>query len=558
MNLLFDVTVKTSVILLCGLVATLLLRRRSAALRHWVLSMALFCAAAAPILKLALPAWQFPDALRARDSVQAGVAGPAQSVSAADGSGSARREPVSGAEEFPIATAFTTAWTLGVLISLSSLIAGLRRLAGIAARATRIEGGAWVDRMKEVSREQGLRRPLTLLETKEPLPLVTWGFRRPKVIVPFTARTWHEERMSLVLHHEVAHVRRGDWVVQIAAELMRAVYWFNPLVWITAARLRQESEWACDDVVMNHGVGASAYATHLVEIARALQSRQSWLPAPAMARPSSLERRVRAMLDSQLDRRPPSRRMCAASLAVMFAITTAVAGFAAAQGFASLAGSIVDPTNAVLPDVTLVLTNERNGAKYELRSDRTGRYEFVGLPPGDYGLEARIPGFAAFQGKVTLTGQNVEQNLTLQVGSLQETVTVVASDDDVPSPVDSERERLLEERLQKRAAAKCPGTLNSASVQIGGNIRTPMKLRDARPHYPASLRGTGTEGAVMLKGRIDTNGNIDELDVVSSAHPDLATAAVDAVKQWQFDPTLLNCVPIPVAITVTVNFHVRR
>lgn len=264
------------------------------------------------------------------------------------------------------------------------------------------------------------------------------------------------------------------------------------------------------------------------------------------------------MLDPQLDRRPPSRRTCAASFAVLLAITTAVAGFAAAQGFASLAGSIVDPTNAVLPDVTLVLTNERNGSKYELRSDRAGRYEFVGLPPGEYGLEARIPGFAAFQGKVTLTGQNVEQNLTLQVGSLQETVTVVASDHDVPSPVDPERERLVEERRQKRAAAKCPGTLNSASVQIGGNIRTPMKVRDARPHYPASLRGTGTEGAVMLKGRIDTNGNIDELDVVSSAHPDLAIAAVDAVKHWQFDPTLLNCVPIPVAITVTVNFRDRR
>ncbi|MGH9173573.1 MAG: TonB family protein, partial [Vicinamibacterales bacterium] len=211
---------------------------------------------------------------------------------------------------------------------------------------------------------------------------------------------------------------------------------------------------------------------------------------------------------------------------------------------------------------TLVLTNERTGAKYELRSDRTGRYEFVGLPPGDYGLEAKIPGFAAFQGKVTLSGQNVEQNLTMQVGTLQETISLVVGDDDVPAPVDPERQRaidqLVEEKRQKRAAAKCPGGPNTGSVPIGGNLRLPVKLKDVRPQYPASLRGTGIGGTVTLDARIDTDGIVDELQVVSSPHPDLAAAAIEAVRQWQFDSTLLNCVPVEVSMNVTMNFHYRQ
>jgi TonB family protein len=267
------------------------------------------------------------------------------------------------------------------------------------------------------------------------------------------------------------------------------------------------------------------------------------------------------MLNSRLDRRPLSRHVAAAFLIALLTLSTLVAGFAGAQGFASLAGSIVDPTNGVLPNVTLILTNERSGAKYELRSDRTGRYEFVGLPPGDYGLEARIPGFAAFQGRVTLSGQNVEQNLTLQVGSLQETVTIETNDDDMPSASDADRQAAMRQPIevmrQKRAAAKCPGAPSSGDVRIGGNLRPPMKIRDVKPRYPASLRGTGIEGAVLLKGRIGTDGILDALEVVSSPHPDLATAAVDAVAQWQFDATLLNCVAVPVELNVTVNYLYR-
>jgi beta-lactamase regulating signal transducer with metallopeptidase domain len=91
-----------------------------------------------------------------------------------------------------------------------------------------------------------------------------------------------------VLGHELAHIRRSDWLVQLLAEVLRSVYWFNPVVWIACRRLRLESEQACDDAVLEMGVEGGAYATELIDLARAFKSQQMFLPAAAIARSSSL------------------------------------------------------------------------------------------------------------------------------------------------------------------------------------------------------------------------------------------------------------------------------
>ena len=71
-----------------------------------------------------------------------------------------------------------------------------------------------------------------------------------------------------MLCHELAHIRRHDWLVQLAAEMVRVALWFNPLAWMACSRLRRESEQACDDEVLGIGVGAGAYAGHLLDLVR--------------------------------------------------------------------------------------------------------------------------------------------------------------------------------------------------------------------------------------------------------------------------------------------------
>src|SRR6185295_4081577 len=230
----------------------------------------------------------------------------------------------------------------------------------------------------------------TLLQSTHPVMLATWGLRRPKVMLPAGIDDWPDERVRVVLSHELAHVWRADWVVQIAAELLRSVYWFNPLLWVACRRLRQESEHACDDAVLSLGVEGPDYATALLDLARAAKARRrTWIPAPAMAHTSSLERRVKAMLNNRVNRAPIGGRGRFATAVALLTITAAISGLQTfAQSFGTFSGSVFDTTNRVLPSVTLVLTNVQSNAKFEVKSGPTGQFEFVGLPLGDYTLQA--------------------------------------------------------------------------------------------------------------------------------------------------------------------------
>jgi periplasmic protein TonB len=95
-----------------------------------------------------------------------------------------------------------------------------------------------------------------------------------------------------------------------------------------------------------------------------------------------------------------------------------------------------------------------------------------------------------------------------------------------------------------------------APVRVGGNIRSPMKTKDVKPTYPAIAQSARVQGVVIIEATIGPDGRVQEAKVLRSI-PLLDAAALDAVKQWTFTPTLLNGVPVPVIITVTVNFALQ-
>jgi TonB family protein len=554
---ILDVVLQSSAMLVIGLLLMALLRSRSAALRHWVLAATLACAAAVPFVGRLVPAWpvsldlSFATGLLSdpgsRALPAADPSAPVASSSAATGS----TPPIAGAAS--LTSVLMVIWSGGMALSLGALFVGLARLSRLTRRARPMMAGPWADCVATLSARHGVRRAVAIREIDRPALLLVWGWRRPTLIVPAIARAWPADRIAAVVHHELAHVRRADWATQLLAEAVRAVYWFNPLVWLVCARLRAECEAASDDRVLAHGAHGASYASHIVDIARDLNTRQ-WLPAPAIVRASTLERRIRAMLDSSRDRRSVSLqgRLAAGSLLVV--VTIAIAGLAA-QTFSSVAGTIVDPTQGVLPGVTLVLTNEQTQAKYEIKTDRAGRYEFVGLPPGTYVLSAALPGFARFSSRVTVSAQPLQQDVAMSIGTVQETITITDGPPAPLSPPDPERARKLEELKARRAASTCPGGQPEAGTRIGGNIRPPVKYRDVKPLYPEALRGTG--GVVVLNTHIGLNGAVEEIEVASSTDAAFTVAAIDAVRLWEFDPTLLNCERVVTAMQVTVNFKAQ-
>lgn len=245
------------------------------------------------------------------------------------------------------------------------------------------------------------------------------------------------------------------------------------------------------------------------------------------------------MLTNSLDRKSISGGTRAAISVLLFFITAVVA--AAQSGFVTFTGTISDEGARGVPNVTVTLSNEARQAKYEVKTNATGRYEFVGLPAGEDALEVKGMGFSVGRDTVAIAGQNLQRDYKLTLGTLQETVTVV---DDGRDPKPS--------AIRERAAAPRAECVASAA---GGQIRPPKKLRDFAPTYPASLRSTGTNGVVVLKARIGLDGYLTDIAVEGEAHPEFASAALVAVREWMFSETLLNCEPVVVGMTITVNFN---
>ena len=530
MPLLLDLAVRSAVILAAGLLLETALRNRAAALRHCVLAGAIAAAAAVVPLSLAVPSWD----VSLPSSRQAPAIQPQAAVTAAVGRATVPAPPVvpAAARVSPL----TGVWLAGFLAAAAMLLAGIARLARIAARAEPVRNGRWARMTRRVSDAYGLNRQVVILQTDAPDLLATWGFLRPRVLLPAHAHQWSDDRVHVVLCHELAHIRRHDWLVQIGAETLRTVLWFNPLMWIACTRLRRASEQACDDAVLGRGVAARDYASHLLDLARACRrSGIAPLPAVPMARPSTLERRIADMLNPALDRQALSRRALALTAALLVAVTLPTAALRAGQsGPAPLSGSIYDASGGVLPGVDVTLEDVTQ-MKYQARTNASGQFTFSNVQPGRYVLEASLPGFRAMRQEFDLSARrDWDRAITLQVGDLRESITVSVPRSTAPA-----------------AAAPAGGQ----PIRIGGNIRPPRKIHDEKPIFPPSMRAAGREGVVPVEAIIGVDGTVTSVRVLTAqVHPDFAIAAVDAVRQWRFTPTLLNGSPVDVVMTVSVAF----
>jgi HEAT repeat protein/beta-lactamase regulating signal transducer with metallopeptidase domain len=217
-------------------------------------------------------------------------------------------------------------WVAGALLVLARLARDVRRIARVTRRATTIRRGPLAELAREVAADFGVRQSVRIAISRELAVPVSWGFRRPVVLLPAAARRWDAERRRVVLRHELAHVRRGDYAGHLLIELACAIHWPNPFAWRAAHRARLEQEQACDDRVLALGTGPIDYAQQLLDIARTFVS----LGAPergalAMAAAATLPERMRAILDVGLDHRPAGRRtlLAVAGAAMLVGMPTA-------------------------------------------------------------------------------------------------------------------------------------------------------------------------------------------------------------------------------------------
>lgn len=163
---------------------------------------------------------------------------------------------------------------LAVLWLLPATLLALRSVGGwilagrVAARATRLEDPDWRQAAEDSARALALRRVPTLAVSQEiPGPAVVGG-TRPMVLLPPDVLTAPPAHRTAILDHELAHVARRDILVTRAWALLRALHWYNPLVWWAARRLDLAAECACDDAALRRGLSPRDYAAMLVATLR--------------------------------------------------------------------------------------------------------------------------------------------------------------------------------------------------------------------------------------------------------------------------------------------------
>lgn len=544
MSFLLETVMRSTLVLACGLLAVSALRKQPAALRHWVLAATLALGAAQPAIHLLMPVWRMPDfSFRLPEIPAASVETDIALATPAPVTSTPVTTPHTKATPIDWFGAAFAVWLAGAIASLAVLLVGALWLTWLGSRAS-AAGENWLAAAASVRAQLGIRQPVRVAITRHPALLVTWGAIAPVILLPRDAATWAPDRIRLVLAHEMAHLVRRDWLIQLTAEMLRAICWFNPLFWIACARLRRESEFACDDMVLDLGIGGTSYATHLVDLARTFSLHgRTWLPAPSIARPSTLERRVRAMLNPQVNRRPVSmmHRWLLAALLLSAALPIA----AASQALSTPSGSVVDPTGRPLADAVLRLTPlGKSEQVFETKTDANGAFEFAPVPTGEYMLAVRYPGFSGSRQRVPLSGGGTTISLKVQVGTLQETISVSGgSGADTP-------------RYSETAVAPTQGSCTPSAA--GGQITPPTKIRDVRPRYRQEWIAAGLQGVILMQARIGADGNVKTVDVISPVNADLEDEAIAAVSQWRFTPTYLNCEAIEVQMYVTVMFKADR
>jgi len=545
--LLLDATLKGTIILLLSLALTLLSRRASAAARHFVWTLALGATLLLPIFSLTLPAWNV-TAISTLPSVTGGqrsVATESPSVvlrtRQVNADNSARVSPTA------VNTAGSTAqagwilalWAIGSMLLATRIVVGEVRVHRVARCSQPFETSQAKSILKNVRSRLRVSRAVELRTSTEIAIPFTRGSLRPTILLPAEAHHWSRKQLEYVLAHELAHVRRNDYLTQMSAQIACALFWFHPLVWLAALAMRKERERACDDMVLSLGHLAADYAEFLLVLSRGLQRLNgAWSASVAMAQSTQLEVRMKALFDPQLNHKPlgRGRTVLFAALAAALLLPVAAMRVAARSPSGNISGTVRDPSGAVIPAASITLVNLGEKSKIAVHTGPDGTFKFAAIPPGSYRLEIASPGFAYTKSAdldLEPSG-DLHQDITLDIGQVSEEVVV-----------------------HGRKPAENPAAPASVPrrIRVGGMVQAAKLTSQVEPDYPEEAQSQGIEGTVILRAVIGTDGQVLSLSPFNDPDPTLTKAAMDAVHEWRYQPTLLNGEPVEVVTTITVGFR---
>lgn len=423
---------------------------------------------------------------------------------------------------------------------------------------------------------------------------MTVGFFSNKIYVPSNWDSWSKDCRKMILHHELAHIRRRDGLSQALQIIVQAIYFFHPLVWILNMRLNQYREMACDDASVKTKKSSSMeYSRYLVKIAEDIAySELGCSSASALIRQKNeLLKRVQYQIkEATMKHISNKTRFIVVGLLLLMVIPfswsfstipenntppTENSNLALFEEVGKIYGLIVDTkTNEALPGVNIVIEGTRLGAA----SDLKGKYFISNVPPGKYNLIASFIGYKT----VKFSSIVVKENLSTKIDIKLEQAMLKAK---IP---EEKKEQLLakkkyEEEVKKinqyNEEAKKKGLkdfkelpppppllmspvegneslfvpYDKAPEPIGGFGAITKKLK-----YPEDARKDKIQGTVIVAAFIDTEGNVAKAKIQKPMeHKGCNEAAVNAVKSVKWKPALQREKAVAVWMTIPIEFKLE-
>jgi TonB family protein len=459
---------------------------------------------------------------------------------------------------------------------------------------------------------------------------VTFGVRRPVVLLPDSLRSEPPAIQRAVLAHELWHVRRRDWAWAVAEEATRAVFWFHPGMWLLISAIQSTREEVVDELTILTTGSRRSYVDALLAYA----DRPPIFAATAFARRRHLVHRM-VLISKEAVMSAKRVVVCSAALAAIVAFTgwQAVHAFPVVQAprasgaMSAAPGPVEQRAKPVTPENPVPARTHAVPADYPFEAEQAGASGTVTVrvvldesgriaETRAVGLSFRTAGQAAMSftrlsdedidramraavrtgsgGQVPASGfraalESMAREATRAVGQWAYAAPSngpIAFDVNVPvgtapaasaansggstAAAASGPSARLTAKIGSGSAPPppppAPGAANGrleparplteGALRVGGTIRPPTKIKTVNPVYPIEAKMAGIQGVVILEARIEGDGTVSQAHVLRSI-PLLDEAAVDAVRQWEFTPTLLNGNPVPIIMTVTVNFTLQ-
>jgi TonB family protein len=543
------------------------LRWRSAAERHLLWAASLAMAGMLPLLALLVPAWQPEWAARLGDAWPSSLAAlrPWTSVPGAD-----VIVRTTGIETtvWDAGRWLMALWMTGTAVALLLLARDAARLVHLARDARPLDDR----RCQEVCRACASqlhvsRTPVLFLSRRAVMPM-TWGIRRPRVLLPAAALDWPADRVRAVLTHELAHIARADWLVHLVAQLVCAVYWFHPLFWTAERALGRETELAADDEVVGVGLEASQYAADMVEIVRACRPDvSSRAPAVAMARAKHLERRIAALLLPGANRARVSSRIAVVTAAASALFVLPLAAMTGGEALDVEVRAVAlppavhaSPTSGLAPATPTVRASRSGEAAGVAREDAASPpvIEEYTTPPL-YSDEARrrgIEGVVTIAFRVDERGSVADARIVNGLGGGLDQNALVAlrqwrfrpgRRNGTPAAMDAEVD--IEFSLRSEGINEL--IANDMATLVGPGVTPPRVVRTSS----VPLRAAHANGSVVLDVVLQQDGSPRIVRILRSLTPEADESAVRHFEQWRFSPAMKNGVPVRVRMNAEVRFR---